>query len=126
MPSLIFAGDKINAGIEKGAERKRVCTSLLWAICVFEFASMHVHVCIHKFMFARRIPYATEMLLHLSVCMCTFMYACASLCTELFDCLCAFRHVCSSVFTWLLMMSSSWWTCRTYPELQEMVQRSPL
>lgn len=65
MPSLVFAGDKINAEIERRAERKRVCTSLLWAICVLEFASVHVHVCIHKFMFAHMFPYAVEMLLHL-------------------------------------------------------------
>lgn len=42
-----------------------------------------------------------------------------------FRCLCT-RTDGSGVFTWLLMRSSSWWICRTYPEWHEMVQRSPL
>lgn len=50
----------------------------LMAICVLEFASMYVHVCIEKCMFARMFPYAVERLLHLSVCMWTFMHSCAS------------------------------------------------
>ncbi len=57
-------------------------------IYVLEFASMHVHVCIHRSMLARMSPYGIEMLLHLNVCMCTSKHSCESLCTELFDCLC--------------------------------------
>lgn len=83
MPSLVSAGDKINAEIEeeKWEERKHVYAPLFIAICVLECASMHAHVCIHKFMPTRMFPYVAEMLLHLSVCMCTFTHACAPLCT---------------------------------------------
>lgn len=72
MPSLVFAGDKIIAEMER-REKPCLCFSLM-TICVVDFASLQVHVCIYKFMFAHTSPYAVEMLLHLSVCMCTFMH----------------------------------------------------
>lgn len=93
MPSLVFAGDKINAE----TERRAAC---------LRFSSLHrrlfvcvrsqIHVCMHA-------PYAAEMLLRLSVCMCTSMCPCASSSTELFNSAhvlwwaWVFKHVCLCV-----------------------------
>ena len=76
------------------------------AIGVLEFALVHVHVCIHRCMFARMFSYAVEMVLHLSVCMCTFKHSCGSLCTELSDC-CVCSNMCVAG-----CLPGSWWCHR--------------
>lgn len=47
MPSLVSAGDKINAEMETREERKACSRSAFTAICVLEFASVLLHVCTH-------------------------------------------------------------------------------
>lgn len=47
MPSLVSAGDKINAEMETRGERKACSRFALTAICVLEFASVPLRVCTH-------------------------------------------------------------------------------